>query len=373
MNQESIIAITMPKWGLSMLEGTVVEWLVNEGVELKLGDEVMDIETEKIANTFEALDAGVLRRKVADAGDVLPIGALLGVLAAPDVSDDAIDAFVEEFQANYVPPEPDDEDLGPSYEFAEVNGHRIRYVRAGESGPDVVLIHGFGGDLDGWMFVQTALAANARVLALDLPGHGQSGKQISDGGVGALAGAVTGLLAALDITDAHVVGHSLGGAVAIAVAASAPERAASLTLLAPAGLTKTINGAYLDGFVEAESRREIKPHLKQLVADDSLINRSFIDDILKFKRLDGVVDALRLVGAAVHDGDTQRVDLTTELVAFAGPKQVLWGSADQIIAAPAESDMPVGVSFAVLDGCGHLPHLEAASAVNQAISALLNR
>ena len=78
MSQEKIVPITMPKWGLSMTEGKVVEWLVDEGKALKPGDPVMEIETEKIANTFEALDPGTLWRKVAAVDDVLPIGALLG-------------------------------------------------------------------------------------------------------------------------------------------------------------------------------------------------------------------------------------------------------------------------------------------------------
>ena len=62
---KEIIAITMPKWGLSMTEGKVMEWLVEEGAVLKVGDAMVDIETEKIANTFEALDAGTLSRIVA--------------------------------------------------------------------------------------------------------------------------------------------------------------------------------------------------------------------------------------------------------------------------------------------------------------------
>lgn len=68
----TIIPIVMPKWGLSMKEGTVNAWLVDEGTEITVGLPILDVETDKIANAVEAPDAGTLRRKVAQAGDVLP-------------------------------------------------------------------------------------------------------------------------------------------------------------------------------------------------------------------------------------------------------------------------------------------------------------
>ncbi|MFV0477735.1 MAG: 2-oxo acid dehydrogenase subunit E2 [Parahaliea sp.] len=94
-----IQAITVPKWGLTMTEGTLTEWLIQEGDTVAVGDVVADMETSKIVNTVEANVAGVFRRKVAKPGDTLEIAALLGVVAAPDTSEADIDAFV----AAYIP------------------------------------------------------------------------------------------------------------------------------------------------------------------------------------------------------------------------------------------------------------------------------
>ena len=364
MSQEKIVPITMPKWGLSMTEGKVVEWLVDEGKALKPGDPVMEIETEKIANTFEALDPGTLRRKVAAVDDVLPIGALLGVLAPEAVSDVDIDAYVADFLARYVPPAAEEGDAGPAYQWVDAGGCRLRYAQAGETGPAVVLVHGFGGDCDNWLFNQNALAAAARVYALDLPGHGESSKQVTDASVDGLARTLLAFMDALGIAQAHLVGHSLGGAVVLAAASAAPARALSLSLLAPAGLGAEINGDYLRGFIAAESRRDLKPLLQQLVANPELVNRQMIDDILKFKRLDGVTAALGAIADGFVAGNSQTVALRERLAGVRCPAQVLWGRDDRIIPATQAANLPGTVACHVLDGCGHLLHMEAASAVN---------
>jgi len=89
-----IYEITMPKWGLTMEEGTLVRWMVEVGAKVAPGEELAEVETDKIVNVLENTQAGILRRTVAEEGDVLPVGALLGVIADEGISDADIDAFI---------------------------------------------------------------------------------------------------------------------------------------------------------------------------------------------------------------------------------------------------------------------------------------
>ena len=169
----------MPKWGLSMTEGRVLEWLVDEGAEVHPGDEVAEIETDKLTGPVESPLEGVLRRRVAAEGDVVPVGGLLGVVADPEVPDADIDAFVADFQASFVPGETE-EDAGPAPETVEVAAGTLRFLRQGDGEP-VVFLHGFGGDLEQWRLALPALADSHTAIALDLPGHGGSTKDVGSG------------------------------------------------------------------------------------------------------------------------------------------------------------------------------------------------
>ena len=104
----AIKIIEVPKWGLSMEEGTLNSWLIEEGDSFKQHQEVCEIETSKIANVLEAPFDGVLRRKVATAGQTLPVGGVLGVVADASVSDADIDAFLAQraAPAGAASPEP---------------------------------------------------------------------------------------------------------------------------------------------------------------------------------------------------------------------------------------------------------------------------
>lgn len=89
--------LTVPKWGLSMSEGTLVAWRKEVGDQVAVGDIVAEIETSKIANDLEARDAGVLRRRLVTGGTTCAVGTLIGVIADADVSEDEIDRFIGEY------------------------------------------------------------------------------------------------------------------------------------------------------------------------------------------------------------------------------------------------------------------------------------
>lgn len=361
----TLTPIRMPKWGLSMQEGTILHWWKDEGAAIAQGEDLVDIETSKITNVFEAPEAGTLRRVVAAEGETLPVGALIGVLADADVSDAEVDTFVAEFSANFKPWEESGEGSGAlTVSTVDVGSRSIRVGRAGAGeGPPIVLIHGFSGDINNWLFNIEPLAAKAPVIALDLPGHGGSSKTLREGSLRELADVVSGTLDALDVQRAHVVGHSLGGAVAARLAADAPQRIASLVLIAPAHLPGTrLSGDFLNGVVEAQRARDLRPFVEMLFTDPSLVTKDMLEDMMRYKRLDGVEEALgmlrdRLLSPAESESLIADLAKIPAATVIASPN-------DTIVGVPDEAALPAGFRVRWIEGAGHMPQLERAADVN---------
>lgn len=361
-----ITPIVMPKWGLSMKEGTVTSWLVSAGKRIDVGMPILEVETDKIANAVEAPDPGLLRRIIAQEGDLLPVKALLAVMAEADVSDAEIEAFV----AAYVTPAVEDEgeELAPATQRIDVGDISIRYARRGSrEGVPVLFIHGFGGDLDNWLFNIDPIAEKSPVIALDLPGHGQSSIRLPGTSLIDLASFIARFLDAIDVPKVHLVGHSMGGGIAAQLALSHPDRVVSLVLIDSAGMGKEISSSYVDGFVSATSRRDLKPMLEQLFFDPTLVGRQLIDDVLKYKRLDGVAELLASLSSALFGGGLQKAAPGLELGRSGKPVLLLWGREDRVIPAAHAGHAHPGALVEVLDRAGHMVQMERANDVNRLI------
>lgn len=362
----SIIPITMPKWGLSMEEGTITHWYSSVGNIVVKGDDFIDIETSKISNTLEAAKGGCLRRLVAEMDVVYPCGALLAVLAEDDVTEAEIDTFI----ASYVVEEDAEEEetvAEPTAEYATVNDVKLRYLASGEGDSVVLFLHGFGGDLDNWQFVQPLVAQSRLTVALDFPGHGQSVKDVSScENIESIADLVADFLLIKDFKQVHVVGHSMGGAIALVLAKRHPKLVEQLTLLAPVSASQSVSSDYLHGFINAGRRRELEGVIRTLFGNGDLVQRAMLDDLLRYKRMDGVPEALK------HFSEILLSDATGAYLDALGPLSqsitILRGDLDEIVQAAISNEVLVK-KYDILKGVGHMPHMEA---VTEVVSAILD-
>jgi pyruvate dehydrogenase E2 component (dihydrolipoamide acetyltransferase) len=125
--------------------------------------------------------------------------------------------------------------------------------------------------------------------------------------------------------------------------------------------------AYIDGFMQAKRRKQLQPVLEMLVADPALISREMIEDVLKFKRLDGVEAALNRIIDDTFAGGRQALELRSRLAELSVPVQVLWGRQDQILPVSHAEGLPATVPVEIYDDAGHMAHMEKAAEVNQQI------
>ncbi|HZS87896.1 MAG TPA: acetoin dehydrogenase dihydrolipoyllysine-residue acetyltransferase subunit [Chloroflexota bacterium] len=430
------ILVKMPKWGLTMKVGTVTEWLRPEGAEVKAGEPLLMVESDKAANEVEAPRAGTLRKIVAAEGAEVPVSAPVAVLAAPGetLSDEEIEAFLaglaqqqaagaaraagarvtrearaaardEQGRVNASPAARKlaqelgvdlsavtatgpggritsddvqrafDEQGGVREDYVTLrDGRRLFYVLAGPAtAPPLVFIHGLGGSQLTWQNILGDLATEYRLCALDLPGHGQSDKSPPDGTrytLADMAGAVAEVMDALGIAPATLVGHSLGGAVAMAVALEHPGRAARLVLIDSAGLGDEINPAMID-LIEAEpSHDESRRLLELFFHDHGYVIETSIQDNLRGRLAEGERPAVQAAMDANFSRQGQHTGLPARLGQLALPVLILWGADDEVIpAAHARQGAQAiaGAQAEIFPATGHVPQIEAAAGVVQAI------
>ena len=251
---------------------------------------------------------------------------------------------------------------------ALADGRRLYAVLAGPTAaPPLVFLHGLSGSQATWSNVLADLVERYRVVALDLPGHGQSDKPApaeADYSVAGLAAAVAQAIEALGLAPAVLVGHSLGGAAALRIALDRPESVRGLALVNSAGLGQEINPELLDR-VEAEpSKEEVRRLLELFYEDKLLIRDRGVEEMYRALTSPGATEAVRAAAAANFDREGQRIDLRDRLGEVGVPTLVVWGELDRVIpvahAAAAAEAIP-GAWMEVMEGIGHVPQVEDAA------------
>ena len=187
-------------------------------------------------------------------------------------------------------------------QLSRSNVHRLWLAR-GEGAP-IVFLHGFGADLNGWRPVHRLLPETQPALAIDLPGHGLSplGEAAS---FEALVEATRAALIEEGIGAAHLIGHSLGGAVAVALAHAPGVKALSLMLIAPAGLGPETNSAFFDGFLQADTEAALTPWLHMLATDPAALGSALARTTLRLRQERPLVADQRRLAKAILAGGRQ--------------------------------------------------------------------
>ena len=247
-----------------------------------------------------------------------------------------------------------------------VGALELRTLQSGQGTP-VVFIHGFGADLSSWRPLVARIGLGSPMLALDLPGHGGSaGHGAAD--FAALVEAVGRTLRGLH-GGVHLVGHSLGAAVAAALTERGDLDIRSLTLIAPAGLGASVDGDFVEGFLSAKSEASLAAWMRRLVSDPASLAPVLVRATLAAREEVGLVPAQTRVARGVFEGSTQTFNVAAALRAYRGPCSVIAGRDDAIVPLrEIEAAVPAHVALHRLDRVGHLPQVEAADLVQTVIA-----
>jgi pimeloyl-ACP methyl ester carboxylesterase len=261
----------------------------------------------------------------------------------------------------------------PTLEFRTIHGYRRAYRIAG-SGPAILLIHGIGDNSTTWNTVQAKLAQRFTVIAPDLLGHGQSDKPRADYSIAAYANGMRDLLSVLDIERATIVGHSLGGGVAMQFAYQFPHLVERLILVGAGGVTKDVNFVLRWASLPMGSEAIALLRLPLVLPAVQLVGRVLgvalgstglgrdLPNVLR------ILDDLPEPTASAAFSRTLRavVDWRGQIVTMldrcylteAIPVQIVWGTKDVVVplrhARMAHAAMP-GSRLEIFEGSGHFP------------------
>jgi pyruvate dehydrogenase E2 component (dihydrolipoamide acetyltransferase) len=373
------VTLTLPRLGETMEEARVTAWLVAPGAAYRRGDVLMEVETDKTVVEVPAMADGLLVAQLVAEGETVALdqpfaeveeaGAIAPGAEAAPAPEARSEAPAPLVSAVPVAGPPGLRASPAARAAARRGGVDLRLVpgtgrngrvtaedvrsHCGSAGGSraVVLLHGLFDSARGWRDLPQRLArAGLAVHAPDLPGHGLATDSAET--VEAMADLI---LPGLPAGRLSLVGHSLGGLLAVRLAERLGPRVSRLVLIAPAGVGARINADFLDGMLAAETPAALARAL-------SLLDAGPVSEVLlaeELARLEPRREALgRLARSLAHRG-MQQIDVTADIDRLAIPVCVIWGTADRIIDWQSVAGLPAQVAIHLVRGGGHLPHLAA--------------
>lgn len=401
----TMLTLTMPRLGETMDEGIVANWLVSPGQAFKRGDPLVEIETDKTLVEFPALGDGTMVEALVTPDTKLAVGEPIARITPANVADWAESSPPEEPTAAETqtvadtaaapvpaatPRHPDEpvratplarrlaRDAGLDLKSIPGSGRRNRIerrdVEAALSGAatgrifapgegSIVLIHGFAGDGRAWLRLATVLQRDGlTVVTPDLPGHGSNGAVAND--LSTLVADIKRQLAGL-AAPLHLVGHSLGGAVAAVLASEIADRVASLTLIAPAGIGCDIAVPFITGMASVQTAGELEHLLPYLGAQGGKLSGTALAEMA------GELAKGRLLNlaSAVAGPLGQRISIVRVLDELSRriPVKVIFGLDDKVIPASQATNVPASVAVHYIANAGHMPQWDAPETVLELI------
>ena len=259
------------------------------------------------------------------------------------------------------------------------NGRSLGLLVAGprNANPALVFLHRPGASLSTWDAVMPAFANRYRVAAFDLPGHGGTDgtdPASADYSLAGLARAVGEAIASAGLAPAVIIGHSLGGAVALRIALDRPKLVRALVLINSARLGPETSAADLDR-VDAPPGKAITRSLLHLCfADKHPVLERDVDEMYRNQTSPGGDAALNEIAAQAFTRPGQQIDPRSRLQELRHPVHLIWGERAQVVPLHQAWGASAVLRYSWLDvitGAGYLPHVEAPAATIAAIEDFL--
>jgi pimeloyl-ACP methyl ester carboxylesterase len=277
--------------------------------------------------------------------------------------------------------------IAPKDRYLMVGKIRTRYWCEGEHGSPVLLLHGISGSIETWLPNLKALCAQHTVYAVDMIGHGRTDKPLDAGyTIHDLAQFVRDFMTAADIRRAHMIGHSLGGAVALRLTLHFPAVVERLILVSSAGLGKEVGMVFRLGSLPLLGEIMLKPTpilpeatKKLMVYDPAVLTPEKTQQDFEIQNLPGNLAAFfKIMRSNVNVFGQKESAYQPHLRGLGEiqkPTLVIWGRDDQLVPAAHADAAAKGLSNVqvhLFDACGHLPNLEVAAQFNQLIGKFLS-